>query len=530
MSSYTSSSSSQNSQGLSRPNMIRFLSSPNVGTKSPTRHHFRLSNEGPRQIKETRDAKWSVDSVSGKKLLNQYLLEEDIGKGSFGSVKLGIDVGTKTKYAVKEYSKAQLRKVRRTEAMQRRRRRESKPLIDMADDSDNSMNLVRREIAIMKKLDHPNIVSLIEVLDDPLDDKLYMVLDWCSKGVILPGDYSNPQHGPSPYSEEQCRLFFRDMILGLEYLHCQGVVHRDIKIENILLSEDNVVKIVDFGVSEIFEKIDRDPVIKRTAGSPAYMAPELALISSGYWLTNPPTPTAKEMAGKPTDIWSLGVTLFCIYFGTLPFRSDTVQGLYEKILNSEPEELDDSSLSPTLKDLFCRILEKDSNKRIKMAELREHPWVTLNGEDPLLSTEENTGGTISVITESDLKSAIEQVERVMDLDLASQRLEKLHGWRGRLSRESSSTLSLSPTIEIAQNPLETSGRQMAPEQEKEKESEIPSMSKLIAALDEVISTHQGGKSNNRKEEDSSSIAYSSDESFTSSSPSITSNSSANETS
>lgn len=471
--------------------MVRFHSSPNMSTMSPGRHHFRLANESPREIKETLDAKWSVDS-SGKKMLNQYRLEEDIGRGSFGTVRVAIDVGTNIKYAVKEYSKSRLQKVRRTEEMQRRRRRDSKPVIEV--DSNSPLNLVRREIAIMKKLDHPNIVSLIEVLDDPVTDKLYMILEWCEKGVILPGDYSDGNM-PSPYSEEQCRLFFRDMVLGTEYLHSQGVIHRDIKVENVLLSEDDVVKIVDFGVSEMFEK--NNDVVKRTAGSPAYMAPELAMVSNGTW-----TKKSSSLAGKPTDIWSLGVTLFCILFGRLPFRSDTVQGLFDNIISDEPDFHDDA-ISPELKDLFGRILEKNADKRIKMNELREHPWVTMDGQDPLLSTAENTAGSIALITEEDLQGAIEKVEEVMDLDYASQRLQKLHGWRGNLSIRR----PLSPTIEIAQHPLDTASL-----------TNKPSYSKLIAALDEVIYTNPS-KTRPPLDRSVSSHVYSSDPSLLSASSS-----------
>jgi [calcium/calmodulin-dependent protein kinase] kinase len=109
----------------------------------------------------------------------------------------------------------------------------------------NSLDLIKEEIAIMKKLSHNNLVSLYEVLDDPDEDSLYMVLEMCKKGVVMKVGLDERAE---PYQEEACRCWFRDMILGIEYLHAQGVVHRDIKPDNCLITKDDVLKIVDFGV------------------------------------------------------------------------------------------------------------------------------------------------------------------------------------------------------------------------------------------------------------------------------------------
>lgn len=205
----------------------------------------------------------------------------------------------------------------------------------------------------MKKLNHDNLVSLIEVLDDPTEDSLYMVLEYCRKGVIMKVGVDEKAE---PYDDEHCRCWFRDLILGIEYLHAQGVVHRDIKPDNLLLTDDDVLKIVDFGVSEMFEKSSEMKTAK-SAGSPAFLPPELCVAKHG------------DISGKAADIWSMGITLYCLRFGRIPFEKPGVLELYESIKNDK-FELESGNSTPEFCDLMLRLLEKDPAKRIKMPEIR----------------------------------------------------------------------------------------------------------------------------------------------------------------
>ena len=214
------------------------------------------------------------------------------------------------------------------------------------------MYLIKEEIAIMKKLNHTNLVSLIEVLDDPNEDSLYMVLEMCQKGVVMKVGIGERA---DPYDSESCRCWFRDLILGIEYLHAQGVVHRDIKPDNLLLTADDVLKIVDFGVSEMFEK-DSAMKTAKSAGSPAFLPPELCISKHG------------DVSGKAADIWSMGVTLYCLRFGKIPFEKTGVLDLYESIKHDKVEL--EGNLEAEFKDLMHRILEKDPAKRITLSELR----------------------------------------------------------------------------------------------------------------------------------------------------------------
>jgi [calcium/calmodulin-dependent protein kinase] kinase len=138
-------------------------------------------------------------------------------------------------------------------------------------------------------------------------------------------------------------------------VHAQGVVHRDIKPDNLLLTEDDVLKIVDFGVSEMFEK-ESEMLTAKSAGSPAFLPPELCVTKHG------------DISGKAADIWSMGVSLYCLRYGCIPFERSGVLELYEAIRNDQLAMHPDHE--PEFADLMRRLLEKDPAKRIKMPELR----------------------------------------------------------------------------------------------------------------------------------------------------------------
>lgn len=299
------------------------------------------------------------------------MIKQEIGRGSFGAVHLAVDQHG-AEFAVKEFSKSRLRKraqsniLRRPHASRRvgqlaaggeynspLHRHSSADISDQKMDG-NPLSLIKEEIAVMKKLNHNNLVSLIEVLDDPNEDSLYMVLEMCKKGVVMK---VGVDERADPYDDESCRCWFRDLILGIEYLHAQGVVHRDIKPDNLLLTEDDILKVVDFGVSEIFEKRSEMKTAK-SAGSPAFLPPELCVAKHGH------------ISGKAADIWSMGVTLYCLRFGRIPFEKPGVLDLYESIKKDDVNLTADVTCDDHFKDLMTRLLEKNPSKRIKMDELR----------------------------------------------------------------------------------------------------------------------------------------------------------------
>ena len=146
-------------------------------------------------------------------------------------MKLALDKGTNTKCAIKILNKNKLLR-----------------LSTMHKQSNKGANAAAREIAVLRKLDHPNVVKLKEVLDDPDEDYLYLVFELMDRGPLL---HSLPSM--SVLDEAQARKYIRDVVLGLEYLHLNNICHRDLKPENMLIAEDGTIKIADFGLSGEFE-------------------------------------------------------------------------------------------------------------------------------------------------------------------------------------------------------------------------------------------------------------------------------------
>jgi calcium/calmodulin-dependent protein kinase kinase 2 len=138
-------------------------------------------------------------------------------------------------------------------------------------------------------------------------------------------------------------------------VHAQGIIHRDIKPDNCLITSDNVLKVVDFGVSEMFEK-ESEMETTKSAGSPAFMPPELCVARHG------------PVAGRACDIWSMGVTLYCMRYGRIPFERTNILDLYDAICGDSVHFQHTSS--PELEDLIFKLLDKNPETRIKLDDIR----------------------------------------------------------------------------------------------------------------------------------------------------------------
>eukprot|EP01137_Pigoraptor_chileana_P037208 Opistho-2@33934 len=318
-------------------------------------------------------------------ILNQYTLYNELGRGAFGLVRLAIDNNTGMRHAVKILSKKRLR---RKGPVGRPGPGGADPLMD-----------VRREIAILKKLDHPNIVKLVEVIDDQKEDNLYLVFELVEKGAIME---IKEVKTADPFPEDLARRYFVELVLGIEYLHFQRIIHRDIKPGNLLLSDDGIIKMTDFGVSHMCE--GEDDSLTKTAGSPAFMAPETVSTAIGSY------------SGRSVDIWAMGITLYCFVFGRCPWVSANIIELYEKIRTEELPFPKTRAIDPRLKDLFHRMLDKDPHTRASIAEIKEHPWVTQDGANPVPTFEENCQGLIDV-TDQEVEDAVKTITRLSTLIL-----------------------------------------------------------------------------------------------------------------
>lgn len=211
--------------------------------------------------------------ASGNVHLNQYVVIKDLGQGAFGKVKLCLNTHTNRLCALKCINRRSLRR---------------KFGLGLARGGTGADTGLQREIAIMKKLVHPNVVRLYEVIDDTTGQYMFMALEYVPGGPV----YDPTRYGGEGMGEELARHYLREICRGLDFLHVNGVVHRDLKPDNLLVKQDGTVKICDFGVSELFEydeagddsgrgRVSLD-YMTTTAGTPAFQAPELIeLITRG---------------------------------------------------------------------------------------------------------------------------------------------------------------------------------------------------------------------------------------------------------
>uniref|UniRef100_A0A061REP4 Calcium/calmodulin-dependent protein kinase kinase n=1 Tax=Tetraselmis sp. GSL018 TaxID=582737 RepID=A0A061REP4_9CHLO len=278
--------------------------------------------------------------VSGKMMLNQYMVIKTLGKGNFGTVRLCFNLNDKKLYAIKTLNKKTLTKNRGL-----KKRKDADPLADL-----------KREVAIMKKLRHPNLVRLFEVIDDPLSTKLLMVMEHVQGGPIR----SDKPGAPGCMAEQVVVHYFRDMCMGLDYLHFNQIVHADLKPENMLLSATGEVKITDFGCSRV---LDEEGIVpSRATGTPMFHAPEMT--------------TGQPYNAYMADVWALGVTLYAFIFGEMPFDGKSIAEIHYNIANKALEFSASYFVSDELKDLLLRMMEKDPAKRIRLPEIMAHSWVT----------------------------------------------------------------------------------------------------------------------------------------------------------
>ncbi|KAK1160203.1 calcium/calmodulin-dependent protein kinase kinase 2-like isoform X2 [Acipenser oxyrinchus oxyrinchus] len=332
--------------------------------------------------------------------LNQYKLKDEIGKGSYGVVKLAYNEDDNTYYAMKVLSKKKL--MRQAGFPRRPPPRGAKAVPEGPPQPKGPLERVYQEIAILKKLDHPNVVKLVEVLDDPSEDHLYMafLIYFFSAVMEVTTD--------KPLTENQARFYFQDLLRGIEFLHYQKIIHRDIKPSNLLVGEDGHIKIADFGVSNQFE--GTDALLTSTVGTPAFLAPETL------------SETRKNFSGKALDVWAMGVTLYCCVFGQCPFMDERILSLHHKIKNQLVELPEQRDVSEDLKDLLLKMLNKNPETRITVPEMKVHPWVTRHGAEPLPSEDENC--TLIEVTEEEVENSVKHISSLATVILVKTMLRK----------------------------------------------------------------------------------------------------------
>lgn len=179
-----------------------------------------------------------------------------------------------------------------------------------------------------------------------------MVFELVTKGEILDIPTSNP------LTEERALYIFRQVILGVEYLHYQKIIHGDLKPENLLLAEGDIIKVADLGVCNEFLGDDASIDQRTATGTPAFRAPETLLAQNIYF------------DGKSADIWSMGITLYSFVYGDVPFKSPTIPVLYEQIKSEEVCFPEKPAISDELKEMIFQMLRKVPDARITMQQIK----------------------------------------------------------------------------------------------------------------------------------------------------------------
>ncbi|XP_034024236.1 calcium/calmodulin-dependent protein kinase kinase 1b isoform X2 [Thalassophryne amazonica] len=376
----------ENANRMTPPNGYRSSGPRTTGTQRlcHTDRKMSLQERGVRVARQPtiETKRVSITGVDDCVQLNQYKLKEAIGKGSYGVVKLAYNEDSEEYYAMKVVSKKKL--MRQCGFLRRLSPQSQNTQTDPFPKAMLPLERVYREIAILKKLDHNNVVKLVEVLDDPDEDGLHMAFELMTKGPVMevPTD--------SPFTEEQARFYFRDVILGIEYLHYHKIIHRDIKPSNLLLGDDGHVKIADFGVSNEFE--GSDALLSSTVGTPAFMAPE--------------TMAEHEQS----------------FSGKCPFYDEYIVSLHNMIKNKPVEYPEMPFISTELKEIIERMLDKKPETRITIPEIKLHPWVTENDSNPLPLEEEHCAAL--EVTEEEVQNSVKLIPRLSTVILVKSMLRK----------------------------------------------------------------------------------------------------------
>lgn len=366
--------------------------------------------------------------------------------------------------AVKIFSKSNLKRRRTIERDKNTKRVKIK----------TALQQVEREIALMKKLCHPNLVRLYEVINSPKSDSLYMVLEYMPLGEILTfqehdGTFKRSENlrhkeieglvNGGYFDEEHAALYFVDILHGLAYLHQHHICHRDLKPENILISDRGIAKVGDFGVSHIFEEEDyahRRLSASETSEKNVFKMKTRSSTSGSYFssddddenptfLTRKDTDSAYSMgrmagsgmltktegtwcfwspemcsesnlkgfSGYAADLWAAGICLYIFVTGKLPFYSTVPLDLFEMVVEIDVQ-YSGLGLSDSLVDLLKSCLEKDPNKRAGVGDCLHHPFLEKAREQRIrqIGPEFESSCSVIHISEEDIRMAFRTVTNV----------------------------------------------------------------------------------------------------------------------
>lgn len=310
---------------------------------SGTLQNLHVSKSNPEQTLEgtlRNSSQMTAKKAHREVRFGAYVLGSTLGEGEFGKVKLG------WRKDGQHPSQVAIKLIKRD---------------TLARDSELEVK-IHREINSMRLLSHPNIVNLVEVLKS--GKYIGIVLEYASGGELFEHILQHKH-----LKENVAKRLFAQLVSGVDYMHLKGLIHRDLKLENLLLDKHKNIVISDFGFVNSYNRAKND-LMKTSCGLPCYAAPELVLTRTPY-------------SGRKVDIWSMGVILYAMLAGYLPFDDDAenedgadIVRLYNYICSTRltfPEYV-----SPLARDLLRRIIVPDPSRRIGIDDIRNHPWLALH--------------------------------------------------------------------------------------------------------------------------------------------------------
>ena len=290
-----------------------------------TINRFKLENQNNQKLNnKTFSNRSTIPNISrtNNNKIYDYKIMKELGKGSYATVKLAIHKNTRNKYALKIYSKKSLLEPQKK-------------------------NTVNNEIKILKQLSNVNIVKLYEVIDTPY--YLYLVMEYIEGISLLDTIRKDYNH----YFEEKRALkIFIQILKAMIYCQNKNICHRDIKLENILIKKNDIIKIIDFGFAV---KTDKETYQKLFCGSPSYMAPEIV--------------NKQKYIAQYSDIWSLGVLFFSMLYGRFPFKAKNQEELFKKINETQIEFPEDIEVNDKIKILLKKIFVIEPTQRPSLKEI-----------------------------------------------------------------------------------------------------------------------------------------------------------------
>nr|ACU57073.1 CBL-interacting protein kinase 25 [Oryza sativa Japonica Group] len=254
-----------------------------------------------------------------------------VGEGNFAKVYLGRHRATGEEVAIKVMDKEKLVRLGATE-------------------------LIKREIAVMQRLRHPNVVRIHEVMVNKR--RICVVMEYVRGGALYRYFRRGPSGGAAGLREHEARRFFQQLVSAVAYCHSRGVFHRDIKLDNLLVDEQGNLKVADFGLSALADMERREAHLQTVCGTPLFLAPEV-FKRRGY-------------DGAKADVWACGVVLYVLLTGRKPFPDEHVSRLYRLIGQNQFQC--PPSFSPDLARLVRRLLQPDPDRRITIPEIMEMRW------------------------------------------------------------------------------------------------------------------------------------------------------------